>query len=51
MTGPDLDPRRSDAARRVAEGAAQWAAVRDAAFAREVDALLTDLFPEEESRG
>lgn len=47
MTGPDLDPRRSDAARRVAEGAAHWAAARDAAFAREVDALLADLFPEE----
>lgn len=36
---------------RLAEAVAQWAAVRDAAFASEVDALLADLFPEEESRG
>lgn len=34
---------------RLAEVAAQWEAVRQAAFAREVDALLDDLFPEEES--
>lgn len=36
---------------RLADAVAQWAAVRDAAFAREVDTLLADLFPEEESRG
>lgn len=34
---------------RLAEAAAQWEAARRAAFAREVDVLLADLFPEEES--
>lgn len=32
---------------RLADAVAQWAAVRDDAFAREVDALLADLFPED----